>query len=156
MKTTKLTPIAGLALALIIALPSHLHGTQDDAVLNAAIIGSRLEITGDWVVRGFATGKLYAGQTKTLETRLVGGVTYRFIAAGCDDADDVDIRLYDDNWNLIDMDNDGQDRGDLASRIAIADVTPRRNGRFYIRVTLHSCVYGESAAHWSLQLAYQK
>ena len=151
MKQTKLIhklQTIAAAFALLAAGASRASATENDAVANAARIGALLQATGDWTVRGFDTGFLREGRNTTLSTTLYGGVTYKIIAAGCDDAADVDVRVYDEDWNLVDEDND-------SSQVAVADVTPRWTGTFYIKVIMHSCVYGERYAHWSVQLAYE-
>ena len=152
MKPTKLnrkllTFTAATVILGSAALPAS--ATEYDAIANAARIAALVEGTGDWTVRGFGTGFLREGTSTTLETTLYSGVTYKIIAGGCDDAADVDVRVYDEDWNLVDQDND-------SSQVAVADVTPRWTGTFHIKVIMHSCVYGERYAHWSVQLAYQR
>lgn len=133
------------AIVISTACTSRMSATQDDAISNAAEIGAMLQSSGDWVVRGFDVGFLREGASKVLQTTLYKGVTYKIIAAGCDDAADVDIQVYDENWHLVDGDDD-------SSRVAIADVVPAWTGTFHIKVTMHSCTF--VAAHWSVQLAY--
>lgn len=66
--------------------------------------------------------------TLTLEE----GVTYT-IASVCDeDCSDVDIRLYDENENLIDADESADD-------VPITEVTPAWTGEFTITVHMYEC-----------------
>lgn len=123
--------------------------SEEGAVANAARAAVALDLTGDYVLRGFGTGILREGTGTTLETTLYRGTSYTIIAGGCEDALDVDVRVYDQNWNLVDEDND-------TDAIAVVTFVPRWTGTFYIKVIMHSCVYGERYAHYSLQLAYER
>jgi hypothetical protein len=135
-----------VACALIGTAVPRASATEHDAIENAARIAAVLVASGDWDLQGFGTGFLREGTSTIRKTTLHGGVTYKIIAAGCDDATDVDVKVYDANWNLVDEDND-------SSQIAVADVAPRWTGTFYVKVIMHSCAYGERSAHWSVQLA---
>ena len=81
------------------------------------------------------------------ETTLLEGYTYKIVAAGCADAYDVDIRVFDQNGNLIDGDDD-------TSNVAVADVTPRWTGTFNIVVTLYDSKY--NGAHVFVEYAYSE
>jgi hypothetical protein len=66
----------------------------------------------------------------TVKTTLYSGNDYAIIGAGDSDVRDLDIELYDENFNLIDRDT--QD-----DALPIVKVSPRWSGRFYIRATMY-------------------
>jgi hypothetical protein len=143
----KFSVITAVIALVGVAVP-RASATEHDAVANAARIAAVLD-AGDWNVSGFGVGRLHEGTSTTRKTTLYKGVSYKIIAAGCDDATDVDVKVYDENWNLIDEDDD-------SSQVAVADVVPQWTGTFYIKVIMHSCRSGELYAHWSVQVAYER
>nr|RNJ65256.1 MAG: hypothetical protein EDM05_32135 [Leptolyngbya sp. IPPAS B-1204] len=77
-------------------------------------------------------GTLRAGRSHVVNINLRSGVTYNLISV-CDEyCTDVDIKLYDENSNLVDSDIRSND-------IAIVSVTPRWSGEFYVKVDLVNC-----------------
>lgn len=63
---------------------------------------------------------------------LNSGTAYTISAVCDEDCDDLDIRLYDQNGNLVDSDTD-------ADSIPVVEVSPRWTGRFKLRVTMCDC-----------------
>ena len=59
------------------------------------------------------------------------GNTYYVFAAGDYSVDDLDIILYDENWNEIDKDTQ-------TDALPIVEVSPRWSGTFYVRVKMYS------------------
>jgi hypothetical protein len=66
----------------------------------------------------------------TLNVR--SGVSYTLIGVCDADCRDIDLKLYDDNGNLISSDTDRDDK-------PVIQFTPRWNARFTIRVIMASC-----------------
>jgi hypothetical protein len=60
------------------------------------------------------------------------GVSYALIGVCDEDCSDLDLKLYDENGNLIDADTDP----DATPTIR---VTPRWTGKFYVRVVMSEC-----------------
>ncbi len=56
---------------------------------------------------------------------------YALVAAGDSRVSDVDLKIYDENWNLIDSDTDN-------SSIAIVTFKPKWTGTFHIRTIYYS------------------
>jgi hypothetical protein len=59
------------------------------------------------------------------------GNSYALVAAGDSRVSDVDLKVYDENWNLIDSDDD-------SSSVAIVTFTPRWTGVFHVRTIYYS------------------
>lgn len=75
--------------------------------------------------------RLSEGQNYTYSTTLYEGNTYYVFAAGDYSVDDLDIILYDENWNEIDKDTQ-------TDALPIVEVSPRWSGTFYVRVKMYS------------------
>lgn len=86
--------------------------------------------------------------TKRFDVRLNEGMTYKLVAACDNDCSDIDMKLFDQNGNLIDSDVSGDD-------IPIVDVTPSWSGPFTVEMRMYTCsnepcfygiaVYGRSS-----------
>ena len=116
------------------------------AQYNANVLFRTLKGLG-WNVReSFSYGLLAHGESQIIRTTLHAGNTYKIVAAGCEDAYDVDVAVFDENGNLIDSDHD-------TSRLAVADITPTWSGTFYIKVTMYDST--PNGAHFIVQYAYR-
>ena len=108
----RIVALCGVALALTAAAPAP-RAALEDAVADFS----------GWLNNG-------ASRNHTMSLRR--GVGYTF-TGGCDgDCTDLDLRLYDNNGNLIDSDV-------LPDDYPIVSVTPRWNGNFRLRVTMARC-----------------
>lgn len=150
MKTSPLSfckAPAALALALWMALfPTTATASFAGARSNSAVLFRALQNRG-WDVRDcFSVGLLGKGRSTVISTTLLAGNTYKIAAAGCEDAYDVDIAVYDENGNLIDSDKDAQ-------VLAVADITPRWSGTYFIKITMYNST--RNGAHYVVQYAYQ-
>lgn len=77
-------------------------------------------------------GALDEGREDTITIDLDAGTSY-FIVAQCDiDCSDIDMTLHDENGNLIDEDV-------LLDDTPIVEVTPIRNARFTITLSMIDC-----------------
>lgn len=142
--TTALTLSA--IFGLMVLTPTGSEASLDGARFSARRLFQTLEANG-WNVRGhFSRGLLARGQSITVRTTLHAGNTYKLVAGGCEDAYDVDIRVYDENGNFIDSDSD-------SSRVAVATVTPAWSGTFLVKITMYNST--PNGAHWVLQYAYK-
>jgi hypothetical protein len=119
--------------------------SQESARSNAYLLFTALQAAG-WEVRTLYNGALLRrGESILFKTTLVEGYTYQIAAAGCRDAYDVDLRVFDENGNLIERDAD-------SSNVAVVTVTPRWTGKFQIIVTLYNSKY--NGAHVFVEYAY--
>ena len=75
--------------------------------------------------------RLNKGETYTYSTTLYEGNDYYIFAAGDYNVDDLDITLYDENWNEIDKDTQ-------TDALPIVEVTPKWSGKFYVEVKMYA------------------
>jgi hypothetical protein len=137
---------ATLILTMLSLSPPRVAASEEGAQEAARTLFTLLA-QRNWNIRSFySSGLLARGESVIIRTTLVGGTRYKLVAAGCEDAIDVDLQLYDENYNYIDGDSD-------SSILAVVDVQPRWTGTFYLKVTMHSC--RGNAAHYVLQYAYE-
>jgi hypothetical protein len=54
------------------------------------------------------------------------GNTYALVGVGDSRVSDLDLKVYDENWNLIDSDED-------STAVAVVSFTPRWTGVFHVR-----------------------
>ncbi|GMV40797.1 MAG: hypothetical protein AMXMBFR64_25130 [Myxococcales bacterium] len=135
--------VAGLAVGL---QPSETFATKDQARRAALATAISLEAVGFRFRDQFNMGLLRRGQIAKVRLTLSAGTDYALVAAGCGDAYDVDVHLFDENGNLIDRDRD-------AAPIAVVQVTPKWTGTFYALVTMYDSTY--NGAHYTLVTGYR-
>ncbi len=145
----KLRLLSGLAL-LVFSATVLTHNTATASIAGARASARALLITlvdrlGLSVRDQYDQGLLQRGDFIVVETYLNAGNHYFLVAGGCEDAYDVDIDLFDENGGLIASDPD-------ASSVAVAEVSPRWSGKFYVRITMYDST--PNGAHWVLQTAY--
>jgi len=129
------------------SVPLYLLATEEEAKAVAQQIAYALAERFGLTVRStYRYGFLNEGQSSYVTTTLYQGTTYYLVAGGCSKAYDVDIIVYDENYNLIERDND-------ARQVAVARVTPRWTGTFHIKIQMYSC--SDEGAHWVLLYAYK-
>lgn len=80
-----------------------------------------------------------------IERMFFKGIDYTLVACGDDDATDVDIEVYDENWNLIVED-------DSIDSFALVQFSPYTSGVFHIKTTYYN---GNGRAHVGFFIAYQ-
>ncbi|MBS0657013.1 MAG: hypothetical protein JSR82_02045 [Verrucomicrobia bacterium] len=143
MKTRLSLPTSFFTLALVLAglfLPraaeASIQGARERAIRIVRVMNSN-----GVSFRDAAVGILPPGGEKLVSVNLAAGRSYFIVASGCEDAFDVDVMVYDQNNNLVARDND-------ASTVAVAKVTPRWTGKFYIKVRMHRSTY--NGAHYVL------
>lgn len=92
-------------------------------------------------------GRLAApGSRQVTRMTLYAGTEYVLVAAGDDNAYDLDLRLYDENGNLVAWDY-------RAASDAAVTITPRWTGPFRAYVNLHSG--SSSGAYYVLSTGYR-
>jgi hypothetical protein len=119
--------------------------TEGAATRQANLTASALKSDGYNIRNTFWHGYLAKGDATYITTTLFRGNAYGMIVGGCGDAYDVDVLLYDENWNLISRDTTRNAWG-------VVTVRPRWTGKYYIKVRMYNSEY--SGAHWSLLFAY--
>lgn len=137
---------AASALLLILALTGAGHATVAGAKRTAYAIARTFAQIGFNVRDTYQFGYLARGASHIIKTTLYAGNSYVFIAGGCEDAYDIDVRLFDENGNLVARDNDQED-------VAVAEITPAWTGPFYLRITMYDAT--PNGAHWVLVTGYK-
>lgn len=137
-----------LAISACALIPGTLQASLAGARAAAqALYSTLVRDLGINVRDQYDRGLLRRGQSTIVETYLYAGNRYYLVAAGCEDAYDVDIAVYDESGNLVASDNDSK-------QVALAEVTPRWSGKFYVKITMYDST--ANGAHWVLQTGYLK
>lgn len=133
------------AVALVLTPALQLIASQLGAKVTAMAITKALGETG-WTVRDGAIDILQPGGSKIYPVTLYYGQTYKIVAAGDEDAGDVDIGIYyGPEGKFLAKDDD-------TSNVAVVNVTPGYTDQFYIKVVMARTKTG-GAAHFALQYA---
>lgn len=133
--------------ALITLLPWQTSlASVKGARITAAAIFIKLSQRGYELRDFFSSGLLRRGQSAVIATTLSAGNDYTLVAAGCEDAYDVDLSVYDENGNRVGSDGDSSD-------VAVVSVSPRWTGTYYLKVTMYNST--ANGAHYVLQYAFK-
>ena len=145
MRNTKMrTLLVGLALVVALALPQMALADISGAKKAAWKMGETFENIGYNVRETRTFGTLERGAYFTSRVTLFEGSTYAFIAAGDDKAKDLNVKIYDENGYLVAEDDD-------VMKVAVAKVTPRWSGTFFVRITMVDSV--PAGASWYMLTA---
>lgn len=134
-----------IAALVIVGTAPRASANEAEAARAARDALYAMERAGLNVRATYQHGHLYPGQRSTHHTTLLRGNRYVFVAGGCRDAYDIDLYVYDENWNLVARDS-------LADQVAYVEVTPRWTGTFHIVVEMYDST--RDGAHWILQTGY--
>lgn len=149
MKTRKFI----IALALLFSVCFGLNSDRDQAIAYLDAFLDVLEVF-DWNLSDYGDGgegdswwcwSLKPGEDIEVERMFYKGNTYKLVACGDDDAEDVDIEVYDENWNLIAEDDD-------IDSAAVVQFSPAWSGIFHIVTTYYD---GNGRAHVGFFIAFQ-
>ena len=135
-----------LAATALLAVPvAQLIASQLGAKVTALAIMKSLADSG-WIIRDGAIDELGQGESKVYPVTLYYGNTYKIVAAGDEDAADVDIGVYfgPEGKFLVKDDDD--------TNVAVVTVTPAYTDQFYIKVVMAKTKTGGSA-HYVVQYA---
>jgi hypothetical protein len=138
--------LSTLAAGALLAIPvAQIIASQLGAKVTALAIMKGLADSG-WVIRDGAIDELAQGESKVYPVTLYYGNTYKIVAAGDEDAADVDIGVYfgPEGKFLVKDDDD--------SNVAVVTVTPGYTDQFYIKVVMAKTKTGGSA-HYVVQYA---
>ncbi|MGB0775901.1 MAG: hypothetical protein ACPG32_01570 [Akkermansiaceae bacterium] len=138
-----LTATVALA-ALLMTAPAE--ATTSQAKARAYRIASALKKQGINFRNDYWHGLLkYKGST-TIKTTLKANTNYVLVGGGCADAYDVDIIVYDQNWNEVGRDT-------KVDATPVVRVRPKWSGTFYIKVKLAKST--RNGAHYALIVGYK-
>jgi len=131
--------------ALLVVPLAPMIASQLGAKVTALAIMKGLADSG-WIIRDGAIDELGQGESKVYPVTLYYGNTYKIVAAGDEDAADVDIGVYygPEGKFLVKDDDD--------SNVAVVTVTPGYTDQFYIKVVMAKTKTG-GPAHYVVQYA---
>lgn len=132
--------------AVLLALPTmQIVASQTGARITALAVTKILSDSG-WTVRDGAIDILQPGGSKIYPVTLYFGQTYRIVAAGDEEAADVDVGIYyGPEAKFLAKDDDN-------SNVAVVNVTPGYTDQFYIKVVMARTKTG-GPAYFNLQYA---
>lgn len=120
--------ISLLALMVVsISLYASSYDEAEDKAYGAALLLS----AAGYTLKGMEGTTLSQSGYKTYSAYLYSGNQYAAIGAGENNIRDLDVQIYDRNWNLIASDND-------SSNVSIVEFAPPRTGKYYIRTKMYS------------------
>lgn len=135
-----LTVLSTALLAMSVAYVPHANASNSDSIyrLNLAAnvfkLGVRAKTDcrtcGYCRGRALSKGYLSEGGSYMLNTTLYRGYDYVIIGAGDDSVEDLDLEIYDENWNLANRDR-------KTDNLPVVKVSPKWTGRFHIRVKMY-------------------
>ena len=135
-----------VASSLIVALPSAGLASRRSARDTALETARRIVAAGFDIRETYRSGLLRKGGRHVVRMTLYRGNEYALVGGGCRDCYDLDLILYDENWNQIDRDR-------MSDRVPIVTVRPRWSGTYYVVVEMyHSTPNG---AHWVLLTGFR-
>ena len=150
-----------LALALAVALAAPLAAQAPQAMNTPASIQGRphnedmlryafavvrsLNEDG-FQMRELQNGRLHKGQSFYYSTQLSAGVEYYFYAAGDPDLHAIDLRLYDEQWQLVTADT-------RQDKTATLQYLIEWSGTYHLKVTVMDC--NDYGAEWFLVSGYK-
>ena len=105
---------------------------EDQVIVQLEALAVEAEKKGFEVTHDFVIDDLNGNADESFTLTLEEGVTY-LIASVCDqDCSDVDIEIYDENDNLIEVDEESDD-------VPVVTVSPAWTGEFTINVHMYEC-----------------
>ncbi|MFW5734751.1 MAG: hypothetical protein ACOCWR_06795, partial [Oceanidesulfovibrio sp.] len=99
-----------------------------------------------YAIRELQMGALYTGESYYFTTQLSAGIDYVFYAAGDQDLKGIEIRIFDENWQLVTADN-----RQLRQAEALFQVF--WSGSYHVQVTITDA--GADGAGWFLLTGYR-
>lgn len=113
----------------------ELKGLLERVILLSAAMHSQ-----GYTVVHIEVDKLQKGQNYSTSRKLFKDNHYKIVGFGGVGISDLDIKLYDENDNLIDEDTSNDN-------VPEVDVSPRWSGKFYIRTSVFSLENGYSTSN---------
>ncbi len=143
-----------LAVLVLFALVLHspLHAQDPGADGRAQVKDKAYRIMDAYTGNGFNVrdeiqiGKLKQDDSYYFDTQLSAGNEYFFYVGGDDTLRALDIRIYDENWEMVSAD---VSLGPTAEAV----ITPEWSGVFHIKVTITEC--GPDGAYWFIVSGYK-
>ena len=148
-KNTLSVAAAVIATAILFAgvYPAPIDATERQAEKTALEAAAVLAGQFGFNVRNeYYSGLLAKGGKAVVKLTLYEGNEYVLVGGGCRDCYDVDVLVYDENWNEVDRDQENKD-------VAVVKVAPKWSGEFYVVIHMYSST--SNGAHWVLVTGYK-
>lgn len=116
-------------LASLFLTSTSLFASANETVYKAKKVVNYLENNG-YTLKKVKGGYLSEKGYKTISMTLYKGNTYEIVGVGDSGISDLDVKVYDENWNLVAKDND-------TKSISIVKITPKWTGTFYVRTIIY-------------------
>ena len=146
MKRRKPLVIGILAILLLVSLPFSTFPSIEEAQRR---IAERLAIyidLGYHFRTNYQQGFLEKGKSAYITLQLYKGNTYIFVAGGSKAANDLGIKVYDENFSLVLDDNNKMNYSE-------ARLQASRSGTYRVKITLNGCT--GKGAHWCYITGYK-
>ncbi len=102
-------------------------------VANQLMLIKLAGVAGGWVsTHNDRVSRLRHRGTDSFTLTLRKGLSYKLVSVCDNDCSDLDLTLYDENYNVISRDND-------SSSTPIVEVTPKWTGTFHLQVRMYAC-----------------
>lgn len=121
----------GAALLFVLVAPQLAEATARDAEIKAKKAAFELLRSGYTNRARFYAKYMKAGDRRVIRTAFHSGNEYKVVANGDEDALNIDVEIYDEDWKLVGRDDD-------EAGVGVASATPKWTGQFYVVVTLKS------------------
>ncbi|QJT07468.1 hypothetical protein [Oceanidesulfovibrio marinus] len=153
MRTPRRHTIGGiwLLMAAVLIAAQPLYGQRINDQRRRELVQHSSAAMADYAEDGYAIrelqmGALYTGESYYFTTQLSAGVDYVFYAAGDKDLSGIEIRVFDENWQLVTSDN-----RQLRQAEALFQVF--WSGSYHVQVTITGA--GPNGAGWFLITGYK-
>jgi len=138
-----------LAVCLLAAQPAYAQSIDEErrrelVVHSTAAMADYAE--DGYAIRELQMGALHTGESYYFTTQLSAGIDYVFYAAGDKDLNGIELRIFDENWQLVTADN-----RQLRQAEALFQVF--WSGSYHVQVTITDA--GENGAGWFLLTGYR-
>lgn len=117
-------------IALLVLTVSGAMASEAEARYKARVLGTVLEDRG-YTLKSLDSGYLRQNHYRTFAITLYSGNSYAFIGTGDSNVYDLDVTVYDENWNKVAWDNDSSDK-------TVVQITPRWSGTYHVRTKVYS------------------
>ena len=120
-----------IKLIALILISTTLYGSPYQEAKNRLYASAIYLTSAGFNLKGANGEYLSENGYRTYSVYLYSGNEYAIIGAGSDNVRDLDVQVYDLNWNLIASDND-------RANVSVVKFYPPRTGSYYIRTKMYS------------------
>ena len=115
--------------SMFLLASTSLYADMDEAKYKAIKVASALKSKG-YILKDAKGGYLSNKGYKTYSITLYRGNTYVFVGVGDHRVKDLDVKVYDENWNLVAKDVD-------TSAVSVVYISPKWTGTFHIKTKIY-------------------